>query len=55
MRNEVRYAVRGLLHDRVFALMIILSLAIGIGANTAIFSRSTVSSSGPPIFLIPIV
>jgi predicted permease len=38
MRNELRYAVRGLLRDRVFALMIVLSLAVGIGANTAIFS-----------------
>jgi len=38
MRTEIRHAVRGLLRDRVFALMIVLSLAVGIGANTAIFS-----------------
>ena len=38
MRTEIRHAIRGLLRDRLFALMIILSLAVGIGANTAIFS-----------------
>jgi putative ABC transport system permease protein len=38
VRTEIRHAIRGLLRDRVFALMIILSLAVGIGANTAIFS-----------------
>jgi len=40
MRNELRHAVRGLLRDRVFALMIVLSLAVGIGANTALFSAA---------------
>src|SRR5471032_2839025 len=38
MRNEFRYAVRGLMLDRAFAAMVVLSLAVGIGANTAIFS-----------------
>jgi len=38
MRNEFRYAIRALLRDRAFAGMVVLSLAIGIGANTAIFS-----------------
>ena len=38
MRNEFRYAVRALLRDRAFACMVVLSLAVGIGANTAIFS-----------------
>ena len=38
MRNEIRYAFRTLLRDRGFALMVVLSLAVGIGANTAIFS-----------------
>src|SRR5258706_16071167 len=38
MRNELRYAFRSLLHDRGFAATVILSLALGIGANTAIFS-----------------
>ena len=38
MRNEFRYAIRALLRDRAFACMVVLSLAVGIGANTAIFS-----------------
>src|SRR4051812_8583047 len=38
MRNEIRYALRALLRDRGFAATVILSLALGIGANTAIFS-----------------
>jgi putative ABC transport system permease protein len=38
MRNEIRYALRALSRDRAFAAMVVLSLAVGIGANTAIFS-----------------
>jgi predicted permease len=38
MGNELRYAIRSLWRDRAFALMVVLSLAVGIGANTAIFS-----------------
>jgi predicted permease len=38
MRNELRYALRSLLRDRGFAATVVLSLALGIGANTAIFS-----------------
>ncbi|MBS1856195.1 MAG: ABC transporter permease [Acidobacteria bacterium] len=38
MRTELRYALRSLARDRGFALTVILSLALGIGANTAIFS-----------------
>src|SRR5215831_17573023 len=34
----MRYALRTLWRDRGFAAMVLLSLAIGIGANTAIFS-----------------
>jgi putative ABC transport system permease protein len=37
MRN-VRYAVRTLAHTPGFALTIVLTLALGIGANTAVFS-----------------
>ena len=38
MWNDIRYAFRTLLRERGFALMAVLSLAVGIGANTAIFS-----------------
>jgi putative ABC transport system permease protein len=53
MRNQIRYAVRGLLRDRVFALMIVLSLAVGIGANTAIFSLINGVLLRPPDFPHP--
>jgi predicted permease len=38
MWNDIRSAFRTLLRERAFASMAILSLAVGIGANTAIFS-----------------
>jgi putative ABC transport system permease protein len=36
--NDVRLAVRGLFRSRLFSIVAIMSLALGIGANTAIFS-----------------
>jgi putative ABC transport system permease protein len=38
MISDLRYAVRTLLTHRWFALAAILTLALGIGANTAIFA-----------------
>jgi hypothetical protein len=38
MLLDIRYALRSLLRHRVFALTAILTLGLGIGANTAIFS-----------------
>ena len=38
MLRDLRHAVRLLLQSKTWTLMVILSLALGIGANTAIFS-----------------
>jgi len=36
--NDIRFAVRGLLRSPLFAIVAVLSLTLGIGANTAIFT-----------------
>src|SRR6266550_7649204 len=38
MFSDIRYAMRGFARAPLFALVAVLSLAIGIGANSAIFS-----------------
>jgi len=47
-RRDVAYAARLLRRDRLFALTVVLSVAIGVGANTAIFSVGNALLFQPP-------
>lgn len=38
MFQDIKYAIRALLHNKAWTVVAVLSLAIGIGANTALFS-----------------
>ena len=38
MLNDLRYGLRMLLHTKAWTAIVVISLALGIGANTAIFS-----------------
>ena len=53
MHTEFRHAIRSLLRDRAFAITVVLSLAVGIGANTAIFSLVNGILLRPPDYREP--
>ena len=41
MLKDLRHAIRMLLHAKGWTFVVVLSLALGIGANTALFSAIT--------------
>ena len=38
LASDIKYATRSLRHNRAFTVVVVVTLALGIGANTAIFS-----------------
>jgi len=53
MLHDLRYAFRSLLKARGFTVVAVLTLAVGIGANTAIFSVAHALLLSPPGFPEP--
>lgn len=51
--SDLRFAARGLSRDRGFAVAAVTVLALGIGANTAVFSALRVAVLAPPPFPEP--